>query len=82
MKKYRTAYRQEKERRDMRVYNDYRSRIRDKSNNKSVVIASLMAKYGIHSTSTIYAIFRRVERSLGLGTGQSVVNRTQADKNQ
>ena len=55
-----TPYRREKEERELKIYNEYTALMSRKGQPVLAVIEHLMAKYNIHSMSTVYSILKRV----------------------
>lgn len=58
---FKTPFRVEKEAKELAVYNDYKELMTVQGQSATAVTEHLMAKYGIHSASTIYEIRKRVE---------------------
>jgi hypothetical protein len=61
---FKTPYQQEREARDLAIYNEYNELASIKGQSKTLVTEYLMKKYGIHSQGTIYVIRHRVEKKL------------------
>ena len=59
-----TPYAEEREARDLAIYNDWCAMTSVKGQSKTRVTEYLMQKYGIHSQGTIYVIRRRVEEQM------------------
>lgn len=59
--KFRTELQQEREKRDMAVYNEYNQLMSVEGQSLTEVNRFLMKKYNIHSQATIYAIRKRCE---------------------
>ena len=66
---FKTEYRLEKEARELKIYNEYRSLMSVKGQAVLTVIDYLKHKYGIHSASTIYSILKRVPARLSAEEG-------------
>ena len=64
---FKTACQEEREARDMEIYNEYNDLMSAKGQSKTVVIKHLMNKHNIHSTGTIYIILHRVKARLNGG---------------
>ncbi len=62
MKRIKSAYRAEKEKRDRAIYKEYCEIMRRPGAASTYVTAYLMEKYGIHSPATIWNIRRRMEQ--------------------
>lgn len=66
-----TTYRREKEERELKIFNEYTALMSREGQQVLAVIEHLMAKYNIHSVSTVYSILKRVgKRSAGEGGEQ------------
>lgn len=61
---FKTPCQEERESRDLAIYNEYKELASVKGQSKTLVTEHLMKKYGIHSQGTIYVIRRRVEEKL------------------
>lgn len=61
---FKTQCQEEREARDLAIYNEYNELMSVKGQSKTLVMEHLMKKYGIHSIGTIYVIRRRVEERL------------------
>lgn len=61
---FKTPCQEERESRDLAIYNEYKELTAIKGQSKTLVTEHLMQKYGIHSQGTIYVIRRRVEARL------------------
>lgn len=61
---FKTDCQQEREKRDMAIYNEYNELMAIKGQSRTLVTEHLMKKYGIHSAGTIYVIRRRVAARL------------------
>lgn len=61
---FRTPCQEERESRDLAIYNEYNELMSVKGQSKTLVTEHLMKKYNIHSQGTIYIIRRRVEQRL------------------
>ncbi len=61
---FKTPYQEEREAKDLAIYNDYNELMKVPGQSATRVTAHLMEKYGIHSASTIYEIRKRVENRL------------------
>lgn len=59
-----TPLQEEREARDLAIYNDWCAMTAVEGQSKTRVTEFLMQKYGIHSQGTIWAIRRRVEETL------------------
>lgn len=55
-----TTYRREKEERELKIFNEYTALMSREGQQVLAVIEHLMAKYNIHSVSTVYSILKRV----------------------
>lgn len=64
MKLFKSAFREQRESRDMAIYKEYNELTSIDGQSKTLVTEHLMQKYGIHSQGTIYAIRQRVEKRL------------------
>lgn len=64
---FQTEYQKEKEARDMQIYQEYVSLTAEPGAAATKVQEFLMKKYGIHSSSTLWAIRKRVEAKLRKG---------------
>lgn len=62
---FKTQLQQEREQRDLDIFNEYNSLMKVEGQSKTLVTEHLMKKYGIHSPATIYVIRQRVEKRLG-----------------
>lgn len=61
---FKTPCQEEREARDLAIYNEYNELMSVKGQSKTLVMEHLMKKYGVHSIGTIYVIRRRVEERL------------------
>lgn len=61
---FKTECQEEREKRDLAIYNEYHELMAVKGQSRTLVTEHLMKKYGIHSAGTIYVIRRRVETRL------------------
>lgn len=61
---FKTAFRLEKEAKELKIYNEYNALMAVAGQSKTGVTDFLMRKYGIHSASTIYNIRERVAQRL------------------
>ncbi|WP_320980005.1 hypothetical protein [Bacteroides sp.] len=61
---FKTPFQEEREARDLAIYNEYNELMSVKGQSKTLVMEHLMKKYGVHSIGTIYVIRRRVEERL------------------
>lgn len=61
---FKTPCQEEREARDLAIYNEYIEMTSVDGQSKTLVIEHLMKKYGIHSQATVYVIRRRVEERL------------------
>jgi hypothetical protein len=61
---FRTQLQQEREQRDLDIFNEYNSLMKIEGQSKTLVTEHLMRKYNIHSAGTIYVIRKRVENKL------------------
>lgn len=61
---FRTQLQQEREQRDLDIFNEYNSLMKIEGQSKTLVTEHLMRKYNIHSAGTIYVIRKRVEDKL------------------
>lgn len=61
MLKQKTTLQEEREARDLAIYNDYNALVADPNQSRTQAIQYLMGKYNIHSTGTVYVILKRVE---------------------
>lgn len=59
-----TDFQLEKETRELAIYNEWNSLIKQPGAMATAVDKHLMSKYGIHSQSTIWVIRKRVEERL------------------
>lgn len=59
-----TPLQEEREARDLAIYNDWCAMTAVEGQSKTRVTEFLMQKYGIHSQGTIWSIRRRVEQTL------------------
>lgn len=57
----RTELREEREERDIAIFNEYNDLTADPEQSRTEVNKFLMAKYNIRSTGTLYAIRKRAE---------------------
>lgn len=64
IKAKKTKYRIEKEARDLKIYQDWRDEMEKPGAMVTAVNQYVMQKYGIHSTSNVWAIRKRVEARL------------------
>lgn len=58
---FKTPYQEEREAKDLAIYNDYNELMKVPGQSATRVTAHIMEKYGVHSASTIYEIRKRVE---------------------
>ena len=56
-----TELQEEREARDIAIYNEFHALVANPEQSKKTAVEFLMAKYGIHSASTIYVILKRVQ---------------------
>lgn len=56
-----TELQEEREARDLAIYNEFHALVANPEQSKKAAVEFLMAKYGIHSTGTIYVILKRVQ---------------------
>lgn len=61
---FKTAFQKEKEARDRAIYDDFIKMSAIKGASRTAVVAHLMEKYNVHSTTGIYAPVRRVKKEL------------------
>lgn len=61
---FKTPCQEEREARDLAIYNEYNELMSVKGQSKTLVMEHLMKKYGVHSIGTIYVIRRRVDARL------------------
>ncbi len=61
---FKTQLQQEREQRDLDIFNEYNSLMKIEGQSKTLVTEHLMKKYNIHSAGTIYVIRKRVEDKL------------------
>ena len=61
---FKTQLQQEREQRDIDIFNEYNSLMKVEGQSKTLVTEHLMKKYNIHSAGTIYIIRKRVEEKL------------------
>lgn len=61
---FQTEFQREKEQRDMKIYQEFITLTAEPGAAVSKVQEFLMKKYGIHSSSTLWAIRKRVEAKL------------------
>ena len=61
---FKTQLQQEREQRDLDIFNEYNSLMKVEGQSKTLVTEHLMKKYNIHSAGTIYIIRKRVEEKL------------------
>lgn len=61
---FKTQLQQEREQRDLDIFNEYNSLMQIEGQSKTLVTEHLMKKYNIHSAGTIYVIRKRVEDKL------------------
>lgn len=64
---FKTDFQQEKEQRDMQIYQEFITLTSEPGTAVTKVQEFLMKKYGIHSSSTLWAIRKRVEAKLRKG---------------
>lgn len=64
---FQTEFQREKEARDLQIYQEYVALVSEPEAAATKVQEFLMKKYGIHSTSTLWAIRKRVEAKLRKG---------------
>lgn len=64
MLKQKTALQEEREARDLAIYNEYNALVSDPNQSRTQANQYLMEKYGLHSTGTVYCIRKRVEERL------------------
>jgi len=64
---FQTEFQREKEARDLQIYQEYVELVSEPGAAATKVQEFLMKKYGIHSTSTLWAIRKRVEAKLRKG---------------
>lgn len=67
---FQTEFQKEKEARDMQIYQEYITLTAEPGAAATKVQEFLMKKYGIHSSSTLWAIRKRVEAKLQKGGKQ------------
>lgn len=61
---FKTDYQREKEARDKQIYDEYVALTSEQGAAVTEVTKFLMKKYGIHSSSTLWAIRKRVESKM------------------
>lgn len=61
---FKSAYQQEREARDLAIYNEYNRLTAIEGQSKTLVAEHLMKEYNIHSLGTIYLIRKRVAERL------------------
>lgn len=61
---FKTQLQQEREQRDLDIFNEYNSLMQIEGQSRTLVTEHLMKKYNIHSAGTIYVIRKRVEDKL------------------
>lgn len=61
---FKTPCQEEREERDLAIYNEYRSLMQVAGQSKTMAQRYLCKKYDIHSHGTIYTILKRVENRL------------------
>lgn len=59
-----TAYRRDKEAREMKIYTEYATLMERKGQQSVAVMEHLMVKFNIHSMSTVYNIIRRTAKRI------------------
>lgn len=62
MASYKTPYEKERRERELKLYNDYVTLTADEGNSKTMVMKSLIKKYGYHSISTGYRIINKINK--------------------
>lgn len=62
MVSYETPYEKERREREHKLYNEYVTLTADEGNSKTMVMKSLIKKYGYHSTSTGYRIINKINK--------------------
>lgn len=67
---FQTEFQKEKEARDMQIYQEYITLTAEPGAAATKVQEFLMKKYGIHSSSTLWTIRKRVEAKLKKGGKQ------------
>ena len=68
----RTRFQEERDARDLEIYNEYNELTSVEGQSKTGVVELLMKKYDIHSASTIYVIRERVEKRRSKEGGATV----------
>lgn len=61
---FKTECQEEREKRDLAIFNEYNALMQAQGQSKTLVTAYLMKKYNVHSAGTIYLIRRRVKQRL------------------
>lgn len=61
---FKTKCQEEREKRDMAIYNEYNELMAVEGQSRTLVTEYLKKKYDIHSAGTIYVIRKRVEARL------------------
>ena len=61
MLKQKTTLQEEREARDLAIYNEYNALVADPNQSRTQAIQYLMGKYNFHSNGTVYVILKRVE---------------------
>lgn len=62
MASYKTPYEKERRERELKLYNEYVALTTDEGNSKTMVMKSLIKKYGYHSISTGYRIINKINK--------------------
>ena len=62
MVSYETPYERERRERELKLYNEYVTLTGDEGNSKTMVMKSLIKKYGYHAISTGYRIINRINK--------------------
>ena len=62
MVSYETPYEKERREREHKLYNEYVTLTADEGNAKTMVMKSLIKKYGYHSISTGYRIINKINK--------------------
>lgn len=59
-----TQLQEQREARDLAIYNEYRHLVSNPEQSKGEVIKFLMEKYDLHSNGTVYVILKRVHNRI------------------
>ena len=62
MVSYETPYEKERRERELKLYNEYVALTADEGNSRTMVMKSLIKKYGYHSISTGYRIINKINK--------------------